>query len=360
MQNSRKNVVKSFLLLFVILCCYTPNFACGGYYFLANENIALHKSTKQSSNYHSSLGLSKNAVDGNTSGAWGNRSVTHTREVENNPWWEVDLGAVYDISKIEIWNRTDCCRERLDNMKILIKNTANEAGTPFLRQNHRYCLGESYPLTFQNNKKGRFVRIQLINPRGILSLAEVKVYGTKADPRSLPNAIFIKNMETQRFAFASGDEFTGQEGDEGGWLQSPSIVGADKNYYNRAVWELVRVPNTNLFKIKNSMTNRYLFCTGEKIAQANGQEGGWLESKAIVGADANYYNRAFWKFKKFGNTGAYFIINSETNRMLFSTGDKVNGDEGGWLQSPKVVGTDANYYNRAGWVITGNGLTLIQ
>ncbi|MEH2241721.1 hypothetical protein [Nostoc sp.] len=49
-----------------------------------------------------------------------------------------------------------------------------------------------------------------------------------------------------------------------------------------------------------------------------------------------------------------------TKRYLFSDGNPIKGnrgDEGGWLassrfESPKVVGTDANYYNRALWTIT--------
>jgi len=42
-------------------------------------------------------------------------------------------------------------------------------------------------------------------------------------------------------------------------------------------------------KLKNIETNRYAFSTGEKAASEGG-EGGWLKSPAIVGADANYYN----------------------------------------------------------------------
>jgi len=54
------------------------------------------------------------------------------------------------------------------------------------------------------------------------------------------------------------------------------------------------------------------------------------------------------------------IENLETKRYLFSDGNPIKGkrgDEGGWLASsgfasPKVVGSDANYYNRALWKIT--------
>jgi hypothetical protein len=164
----------SFIVIFLALSQYT--------YISSQINLAKGKLTKQSSNYNTTSGHSHEAVDGNTSGAWRDRSITHTYgRGSNNPWWEVDLGAIYDIEKIEIWNRTDaCCKNRLNNVKILIKSDASHAGVPFLTRNHTYRSGERYPLVFTGRKTGQIVRIQLLNPKGILSLAEVKVYGKKA------------------------------------------------------------------------------------------------------------------------------------------------------------------------------------
>ncbi|MEZ4771981.1 MAG: discoidin domain-containing protein [Bacteroidia bacterium] len=143
-----------------------------------STEVARGKAASQSSNYNSSQGLAGKAVDGNTSGLWASGSVTHTTGAgEVNPWWEVDLGALYDIDKIEIWNRTDCCSERLSNMQVFIRNSAQDRGVPFLKENYYYKTGTTYPLSFTNSKRGRYVRIQVINPKAILSLAEVKVYG---------------------------------------------------------------------------------------------------------------------------------------------------------------------------------------
>ena len=145
----------------------------------AQTNVALNKRATQSSNYTSSAGQPSKAVDGNTNGNWSGRSVTHTAgNFQKNPWWTVDLGGIYDINKIQIWNRTDCCRARLDNMKILIKKRPNDSWSRFNSSNHRYRSGETYPLTFNGNRQARYVMIQLETSRGILSLAEVKVFGT--------------------------------------------------------------------------------------------------------------------------------------------------------------------------------------
>ena len=66
-----------------------------------SENLALNKNAVQSSTYFSG-GEARNAVDGNTDGAWGKGSVTHTGEGDDNPYWEVDLGQVSAIETITI------------------------------------------------------------------------------------------------------------------------------------------------------------------------------------------------------------------------------------------------------------------
>ena len=37
-------------------------------------------------------------------------------------WWEVDLGQDVAVSKVVIYNRIDCCRERLSNSKVSLLN----------------------------------------------------------------------------------------------------------------------------------------------------------------------------------------------------------------------------------------------
>lgn len=51
-------------------------------------------------------GPARFAIDGNTSGVFQDKSVTHTR-TEDDPWWEVDLGASMPVDRVVIWNRTD-------------------------------------------------------------------------------------------------------------------------------------------------------------------------------------------------------------------------------------------------------------
>ncbi|MCG8501719.1 MAG: Ig-like domain-containing protein, partial [Firmicutes bacterium] len=147
-------------------------------------NVALNKSTSQSSTGWG--GLAERAVDGNTSGVWSEGSVTHTDVTEPERWWQVDLGQSYTISEIKIWNRTDCCADRLSDYYVFVKNS------PFIASTISGLQSESgvttYHETTQPNPStsimvsdlsGQYVRIQK-NVNDALSLAEVEVFGVES------------------------------------------------------------------------------------------------------------------------------------------------------------------------------------
>lgn len=87
--------------------------------FSEGTNVGPKGVAKQSSTGYG--GLAKFGIDGNTNGVYSGRSITHT-DSEKDPWWEVDLKDTYPIEKIVLWNRTDCCRERLDNIIVSVLN----------------------------------------------------------------------------------------------------------------------------------------------------------------------------------------------------------------------------------------------
>ncbi|MBC20212.1 MAG: hypothetical protein CMJ74_08115 [Planctomycetaceae bacterium] len=72
------------------------------------------KATQSSAEYD---GEADRAIDGNEKQAFGENSVTHTK-VENYPWWQVDLGKSAMVGKIKIWNRSDCCGDRLEGAVV--------------------------------------------------------------------------------------------------------------------------------------------------------------------------------------------------------------------------------------------------
>jgi hypothetical protein len=66
------------------------------------------------------------AIDGNTDGVWGGGSCSHTDSEE--AWWQVDLGQVSTINRVDIWHRTDCCQDRLESALIMISGTPDFTG----------------------------------------------------------------------------------------------------------------------------------------------------------------------------------------------------------------------------------------
>ena len=72
-------------------------------------NVAYRRQTKSSSTYTSwsvPSGYSCNAVDGMADQNYFDGSCVHTRS-EYNPWWQVDLGAVYTVLYVNLLVRAD-------------------------------------------------------------------------------------------------------------------------------------------------------------------------------------------------------------------------------------------------------------
>ena len=145
------------------------------------ENIAEGKEANQSSTYVG--GVASRAVDGNTGGDFGNGSVTHTAE-DLNAWWEVDLGSVYEIESIEIWNRTGATKftQRLDDFYVFVSDVPFESTDLMTTmaqdgvQSHRITTAPDPSASLSVGGTGQYVRIQLTGTN-YLNLAEVKVLG---------------------------------------------------------------------------------------------------------------------------------------------------------------------------------------
>ena len=149
---------------------------CDGY--TDNVNIAFQKTVSQSST--SSGGVAGRAVDGDTSGIWNNNSVTHT-STEDNPYLDIDLGESHTLDSIIIWNRTDCCSDRLANFYVFLSDTpfSSNAPTTTAGQAGVWSQLTATPPTpkviFAPTSTGRYLRVQ-IDGSGILSLAEVHAF----------------------------------------------------------------------------------------------------------------------------------------------------------------------------------------
>lgn len=132
----------------------------------APVNLAAGKPATQSSTANG--GLASRAVDGNTDGAWSHGSVTHTTENTSQPWWQVDLQSVQEVGTVTLWNRSDCCGDRLNGVELRVSSD----GTTW----HSYPVPRTAgaKVTVAVARAARYVKVQ--HPGvGTLSLAEVQV-----------------------------------------------------------------------------------------------------------------------------------------------------------------------------------------
>lgn len=125
-----------------------------------------------------------NAIDGNTSGEFIDGSVTHTLD-GNEDWWEVDLGSVKEIRLVRVWNRTDCCSDRLHDFHLILSDVPFESGelAATLAQSGVTAFfhpGSAATTTdFEVERSARYVRIQQLSE--VLQLAEVQVFENSDD-----------------------------------------------------------------------------------------------------------------------------------------------------------------------------------
>ncbi|VVH66276.1 hypothetical protein BSPLISOX_2674, partial [uncultured Gammaproteobacteria bacterium] len=138
---------------------------------VGTTNLALRKHATQSSTYiHAVFAVAGYAVDGNTDGKFSNRSIAIT-EHEQGAWWQVDLGGQKNIKQIIIYNRTDCCVNRLSNYQVSISNKADFSTHIYQQDFHVAPNPRKIIQLDASGKQGRYVRIQLLDS-DYLSLAE--------------------------------------------------------------------------------------------------------------------------------------------------------------------------------------------
>jgi F5/8 type C domain len=168
-------------------------------------NLALGKPATQSGGGNAAL-----AVDGNTDGNHARGSVSHTGQFQH-AWLQVDLGAEQAVENVLVWNRTDCCAERLKDYWVFLSDEPfAEAATPAeLARSPRVWSRRvtSAPSPSQQidvgGRKARHVRVQLAGTSPLeasfLALAELQVFGRTAPaPTTGQNEIKVEGFSSNR------------------------------------------------------------------------------------------------------------------------------------------------------------------
>jgi len=126
------------------------------------------------------------AIDGNTNGSFWGGSVTHTN-TQTNPWWTVDLNSTFFVENIRLFNRTDCCGDRLNGANLsVLDESMNPVAT--INVGTANWSNKIFPMPY--GTEGRYVRVEVPGGGKVLSLAEVQVFGGGlANVARNPNAV---------------------------------------------------------------------------------------------------------------------------------------------------------------------------
>ncbi|XP_064643968.1 uncharacterized protein LOC135497905 [Lineus longissimus] len=101
--------------------------------------------------------------------------------LEDNPWLMIELPSVYSktiITNIHIYNREDCCGDRLSNFEVRIGNSPNLNWNPVCKYHASSVPGGKYGMInikCDSPLSGQYISIQR-RQRGILTVCEVNVF----------------------------------------------------------------------------------------------------------------------------------------------------------------------------------------
>jgi autotransporter-associated beta strand protein len=190
----------------------------------ASANVALGKPTTQSS-LGAGLGDAEHAVDGNLDGNYNNRSVTHTAS-EVNPSWQVNLGTNFPITALDLWNRTDCCPERMRDIRVQILDASdNVVWQNATLLNPGNALGGPRRLTIDLKALtggpilGHKVKVISEGAAQILSLSEVQVWSTSYQPN-----VAVGDPAVQSSTTNSGVASRANDGNTNGSFSGNSVT----------------------------------------------------------------------------------------------------------------------------------------
>lgn len=98
----------------------------------------------------------------------------------DNPAWQVDLGGLYLVSSIRLYNRSDCCYTEADGFSL--ETSADGATWAAVSTSGETFGGPNAPYIRADlpERAARYVRVRLDGAARTLHLAEVQVYGTPA------------------------------------------------------------------------------------------------------------------------------------------------------------------------------------
>ncbi|XP_072050777.1 fucolectin-like [Amphiura filiformis] len=115
---------------------------------------------------------SDHAVDGNTNGNFFSLSCTHTApDNVGNPWWAVDMQQEECVGLVVLYNRADCCPERLAGAIVRVGSNPEYGQNPACM--NRVPASPDERIEIACYKSGQYISVELPGS-GVLTLCEVE------------------------------------------------------------------------------------------------------------------------------------------------------------------------------------------
>ncbi|HYP63566.1 MAG TPA: glycosyltransferase [Acidocella sp.] len=139
------------------------------------DNISRHKRATQSSLGQWSFASTREAdAAGAVNGVIDGTRKFHT-DIEDQPWWQLDLGGIATITEIHIHNTTDHTRERFRDFALQV-SIDGEAWVELIEKRDGAVVEAPFIWNGPGTAWARFVRITLL-ARDFLHLNQVEVFG---------------------------------------------------------------------------------------------------------------------------------------------------------------------------------------
>lgn len=245
-------------------------------------NIAVDRTIYQSSTGWG--GLAERAVDGITVGISGWDTITHTNW-DVGAWWSVWFGTDAVVNKVYVWNRIDCCRDRIGGVRVELLDGINAGNVVASRDFPATVLWNSLPMyAFDfEGKVGQTIRLRHTSgSHKVLSVAEVIVTG------SLDDSVVIKNVavgkpSTQSTTCHGGVASRATDGNIASSWHSGSVTHTCYNQ-QETWWKVDLEQDYEIVAIQ--LTNRYDCCwdrLNNVIVEAFDSSGGLVYTMQHVG-----------------------------------------------------------------------------
>jgi len=142
----------------------------------AAPDLARGAAARQSSTGYG--GVAARATDGNLDGVFNAGSVTSTTG-EANAWLEIDLGAPRALGTVTVYNRTDCCSERLAGARLELSSVRCDAPRAAVFVAEPFDSGHVQARLVPDGVSARYLCVR--QPAAvILSVAEITAFAPEA------------------------------------------------------------------------------------------------------------------------------------------------------------------------------------